>query len=124
VVCDSVRAMAGITRARRFSCCSFIFLVSPMLFVTHTAQYVDPACAFQLLRACCGVFRVVGRGVSWYDALPRRSPTVFASMRAISAVLLRNKWCPTFHERQPTYDDATYDFICSTQVHRWVGVVQ
>ncbi|KPA77631.1 TATE DNA transposon [Leptomonas pyrrhocoris] len=129
VVRNSVKTVAKLTLAlpaRRFSCRSFVSLVSLMLYAIHTTQHVNPARAFTLLRAYRGVYRMVCRGLDWDEELPYLDAGVHASMMQLGRTLLRNEWSTIADERSPTYQDADYDVVCYTDasVGGWGAVVK
>eukprot|EP00796_Vickermania_ingenoplastis_P007757 gene7757-gene6129 len=96
-----------------FSCRSFVSLVSLELYALHTTR-MNPASAFQLLRAYRGVYRRVTEGVDWDSGLPYLDARVHAKMVALGEALYQNDWWRIADERHPTYDEAYYDAIVFT----------
>eukprot|EP00796_Vickermania_ingenoplastis_P006401 gene6401-gene4885 len=79
---NSIKTVAKLglaLQAERFSCRSFVSLVSLELYALHTTR-MNPASAFQLLRAYRGVYRMVTEGVDWDSELPYLDARVHAKM--------------------------------------------
>lgn len=113
---NSVKTVAKLglaLQAERFSCRSFVSLVSLELYALHTTR-MNPASAFQLLRAYRGVYRRVTEGVDWDSELPYLDARVHAKMVALGEALYQNDWWRIADERHPTYDEAYYDAIVFT----------
>eukprot|EP00796_Vickermania_ingenoplastis_P002253 gene2253-gene1750 len=82
---NSIKTVAKLglaLQAERFSCRSFVSLVSLELYALHTTR-MNPASAFQLLRAYRGVYRRVTQGVDWDSELPYLDARAHAKMVAL-----------------------------------------
>lgn len=116
IIRNSVKTVAKLRlalEATRFSCRSFVSLVSLELYALHTTR-LNPASAFQLLRAYRGVYRKVTEGLDWDAELPYLDEKVYAEMVRIGTMLVENKWWTITDEYYPTYDDRDYTHIVFT----------
>eukprot|EP00796_Vickermania_ingenoplastis_P000370 gene369-gene315 len=113
---NSIKSVAKLglaLQAERFSCRSFVSLVSLELYALHTTR-MNPASAFQLLRAYRRVYRRVTEGVDWDSELPYPDARVHAKMVALREALYQNDWWRIADGRHPTHDEAYYDAIVFT----------
>ena len=116
LVRNSVKTVAKLTlslAATRFTHRTFASVVSLILFALHTTR-LNPARAYQLLRAYRGVYRLVTRGRDWDEELEVLDPAVRSTMDRIGAQLIKNEWCTIAPERNPTYNDSDYDAVVCT----------
>lgn len=113
---NSVKTIAKLglaLQARAFSHRSFVSLVSLMLYAIHTTQ-LNPAGAFQLLRAYRAVYRLVTQGRSWDSLLTYLDPKVYDRMQELGQQLLVNSWWTISEPSKVTYVDEDYDCIVYT----------
>lgn len=116
VVRNSVKTMAKLKLALAkpaYTCRSFASIVSLISFALHTTL-LNPAKIFTLLRAYRAVYRMVHHGFDWDDPLPYLDTKVLQSLHDVGRRLLDNDWWQIAAERQPTYNDEAYDYICYT----------
>lgn len=110
---NSVKTVAKLglaLQAEKFSCRSFVSLISLILYAIHTTR-INPASAFDMLRAYRGVYRTVTEGLDWDSELQYLDPKVYETILRIGNQLYLNDWWTIADVREPTYDDKYYDYI-------------
>lgn len=127
LVRNSVKTVAKLTlslAATRFTHRTFASVVSLILFALHTTR-LNPARAYQLLRAYRGIYRLVTRGRDWDEELEVLNPAVRSNMDSIGAQLIKNEWCTIAPERTPTYNDCDYSAVVCTDASAagWGAIV-
>lgn len=113
---NSVKTVAKMElalEASRFSCRSFVSLISLQLYALHTTR-LNPASAFKLMRAYRGVYRKVVEGVDWDAELPYMDPSVYSNMLSLGRTLCTNEWWVIADEYTPTYNEEDYNYVIYT----------
>lgn len=117
LVRNSVKTVAKLglaLRAERFSCRTFVSLVSLISYALHTTQ-LNPASFFYLQRAYRGVYNwVTLQDHDWDDPLPHQHPGVFSKLREVGQEIYNNQWWYIIDAICPTYEDTDYDYIIFT----------
>lgn len=109
----------------RFTCRSFVSVISLILFALHTTG-LNPAQTFRLLRAYRGVYRQVSRGKDWDEELSYLDSRVHQELLHLGSRLVENRWEEIANVRHPTYEEDDYDVVCFTDacVDGWGAVVR
>lgn len=116
LVRNSIKTVAKLglaMKAKSFSCRSFVSLVSLILYALHTTR-LNPASAFQLLRAYRGVYRAVNEGLDWDSELRYIDPGVYDKMIEIGTSLKENRWWNIADEVRPTYEESYFHHVVVT----------
>eukprot|EP00796_Vickermania_ingenoplastis_P004537 gene4537-gene3111 len=90
---NSIKTVAKLglsLEATSYTCRSFVSSVSLILYAMHTTR-LNPAGAFQLLRAYRGVYRTVEEGLDWDDPILYLDPSVVAKLQELGRELCRNE---------------------------------
>lgn len=109
---NSVKTVAKLglaLAAEKFSCRSFVSLISLILYALHTTR-LNPASAFRLLRAYRGIYRQVTSGLSWDADLPYLDPTVHAKLMELGKALYNNDFWQIADVVEPTYEESYYQY--------------
>jgi len=109
---NSVKTVAKLglaLAATKFSCRSFVSLISLILYALHTTR-LNPASAFQLLRAYRGVYRQVTAGLSWDSDLPYLDASVHGKLLELGKTLYANEFWQIADVIEPTYVEDYYQF--------------
>lgn len=116
LVSNSVKTVSKLAlalQARRFTCRSFVSLLSLEMYALHTTR-LNPAMFFHLLRAYRGVYRLIDRGRTWDSELPYLDPQVNRVMHELGDKLVANPWWQIAPVVHTGYDDEQYDCISFT----------
>lgn len=116
IIRNSVKTVAKLglaLQAERFTCRSFVSLISLILYAIHTTR-LNPASAFQLLRAYRGVYRSVTEGIPWDSELRHINDKVYAKLLELGQKLHENEWWQIADVVEPTYDELYYNYVIVT----------
>eukprot|EP00796_Vickermania_ingenoplastis_P005508 gene5508-biopygen3337 len=113
---NSIKTVAKLglsLEATSYTCRSFVSSVSLILYAMHTTR-LNPAGAFQLLRAYRGVYRTVEEGLDWDDPILYLDPSVVAKLQELGRELCRNEFWQIADIVNPTYNESDYDYVAVT----------
>ncbi|KPA73092.1 TATE DNA transposon [Leptomonas pyrrhocoris] len=116
LVSNSIKTISKLflaLQATRFTCRTFVSLLSLEMYALHTTR-LNPAVFAHLLRAYRGVYRLVERGRPWDSELTFVDPRVNRLMRELGAKLVENGWWTIAPAVHVDYVDSRYDYISFT----------